>query len=266
MDLDFGYTSLVETPGAVVVTDANDTIRDCIELFAAGNMFSKDLNQPFYSIWQEYWGRKLVLHTEFERHPAESELTLNQVFQYAIKASKRSTVSLKVPSMPLCDGQYESMVLRNDILDIDKSIEEDLGKGDNSFVLTSKPGVGKSTFIAYLLAKRLSERKPTFYHCPASSPNSPNDVFLFHGGGVARLTQTNTNIYLPLISAKILGIMEPHIGPYQPPMMFFQQAHPFVYAMSAGDEHQRWLSKLKKSFRTYTLKDWEPKEIFQTQT
>ncbi|KDQ09637.1 hypothetical protein BOTBODRAFT_190954 [Botryobasidium botryosum FD-172 SS1] len=140
---------------------------------------------------------------------------------------------------------------------IEGQLDQDYRDRLGGLVLWGHPGIGKTSFLYYALAKALAAERPVavcFRH---------HSSFLFTRTGVATLSHTMDASFLP---NGVLALCDTNQEVLMPPMIFGWKTSPAftVHAASHGSQWRSW--RTQKDALVWTMSAWRREEILNAST
>ncbi|KAF9508834.1 hypothetical protein BS47DRAFT_1384610 [Hydnum rufescens UP504] len=123
-------------------------------------------------------------------------------------------------------------------------------------VVSGQPGIGKSLFLYYCLARRLSQSQPTVFH-----EGGPEVPLFFSERGVYRCI--NTSARVPGVPQGTWALLDSTDAAEPPPRFFVNQASPFYIIHAAFPDNRRYKSwRNQKGGGIFYMSPWSWPELW----
>ncbi|KDQ08300.1 hypothetical protein BOTBODRAFT_59389 [Botryobasidium botryosum FD-172 SS1] len=133
-----------------------------------------------------------------------------------------------------------------------------VGEQIGGLVLWGHPGIGKTSFLYFALAKALVAKRPVAFCFRGASS------LLFTQAGVEILLDTYDESRLP---QGVLALCDSNSGLFTPPMLFSSKTSPAFVVQAASPQVSRWRGWSKqKDGLVWTMAIWQRQEILEAST
>ncbi|KAF9508840.1 hypothetical protein BS47DRAFT_202961 [Hydnum rufescens UP504] len=123
-------------------------------------------------------------------------------------------------------------------------------------VVSGQPGIGKSLFLYYCLARRLSQRQPTVFH-----KGGPGPPHFFSERGLYRCIDMGA--WVPGVPQGTWALLDSTDTAESPPWFFFNQASPFYIVHAAFPDNRRYRSwRNQKGGGIFYMSPWSWPELW----
>ncbi|KAF9511101.1 hypothetical protein BS47DRAFT_1201700 [Hydnum rufescens UP504] len=257
--------------------------RDSASIEDSGAVMSSDLDSegiaphPFHSsIWcplddvqAEFYRDYVLLHTLFWEKPLRLEARPTKMSNWRLPPTPNKSGEpeehggevddisiLRIPPamFPAIRGE---LMLREVYQTLFEKLKERSGIAPRSgMTITGQPGIGKSLFLIYGLACRLSQGKPTVFY-----DSCDKKILLYNAHGVFTRSQTYINVSeheLPLGTWALIN----STPPASVPSFLISKNSPFYIVLATSPNHaqdETWM--FDRLMPTYYMTLWSWKEI-----